>query len=184
MTNEDKHRRQPIEPNGNHFLKEDSIKDSLAQEHKDYLGLDVPDNYFSQSKQDILKHVSMTNQNKRTVFGLKPIYAYPLAASIILLLGVFIWMMQVDTEMVNPQAMDVAEVDFTNLNDADVLITSLMVDDSDINIYMDQLIIEKVFVEVGQTDQELENLFINSLLIDDSKADDYLKNGLLENFLM
>lgn len=184
MERGDKHKRHQIEPTGNQFLKQDSQKGSLAQEHKDYLGMDVPDNYFSQSKQDILKSLPMTSEDKRTVFGLKPIYAYPLAASVILLLGIFIWMMQHDTNIVNTQTINVAEVDFTNMDDSDVLITSLLVDDTDINTYMDEFMVEKVVVEVSQTDQQLENLFINSLLIDDSKADDYVQKGILENFVL
>jgi hypothetical protein len=184
MNNKNKNKTNQIEQSNNSFLKDDPSKNNLAQKHKEYLGMDVPDNYFSQSKQDILKSLPMTSEDKRTVFGLKPIYAYPLAASVILLLGIFIWMMQHDTNIVNTQTINVAEVDFTNMDDSDVLITSLLVDDTDINTYMDEFMVEKVVVEVSQTDQQLENLFINSLLIDDSKAEDYVQKGILENFVL
>lgn len=184
MKQENKHKRHQIEPNGPQFLRQDSQKGSLAQVHKDYLGMDVPDNYFSQSKQDILKHVSMVNQNKQTVFGLKPIYAYPLAASVILLLGIFIWMIQLNTDMANPKTIAVVDVDFATMNDADGLITSLLIDDSEINTYVDAFMVENVVVDVSLTNQQLEYLIINSLLIEDSEAETYLKQGILENFVL
>mgnify|MGYP000191603839 FL=1 len=37
------------------FLRNESDRKELSQEHKKYLGMDVPDDYFSKSKNSILK---------------------------------------------------------------------------------------------------------------------------------
>lgn len=184
MERSNKHKRQPIEPGGNSFLNDQTSNKNLAQVHEDYLGMTVPDNYFVKSKQDILKHLPMTSQENRTVFGLKPMYAYSIAASIVLLVGMFFWVFTKSPDVVPGTTMEVADIDVSTIDDQDILITSLLVPDSEINTFVEAAVLEKVVVEAEQSEEQLENLFINSLLIDDSKVKDYIEKGVFEHVVM
>ena len=168
-----------------HFLRNDSLKKSLAQEHKHYLGMDVPDDYFSNSKDTILKSVQPKEVQKRTVFWLKPSIAYPLAASILLLIALTFWW-QTNTNENNPEMMDVEVAVSPNelgITD-DFLVTSLFVDDAEIDQFVDGYITEEIIVEAELSEQRLENLFINSLLIEDSVIHGYLDENLIENLVL
>ncbi len=53
--------------------------------------MDVPDDFFKKSKEDILNKVTKDEQPKQTVFWLKPMFAYPIAAALVLLIAITFW---------------------------------------------------------------------------------------------
>lgn len=175
--------RNGIEPNGNRFLKQDSQKQNMAQEHKDYLGMDVPDDYFNKSKDNILKTLPM-KQETRTVFGLRPNFAYPMAAAILILLGVFVWLKQDSTTQIETQIVNMSEVDFSNFQTDDLLITSLMVEENEVDELLDAYILNEFVVKPDFKEQQMENLFINSLFVDDSLIDGYIDEGIFEHIIL
>ena len=64
----------------------------LTKLHKEKLGMDIPEDFFAKSKADILDSIPKIEEPKQTVFWLKPIIAYPIAASIVFLLGLTFWL--------------------------------------------------------------------------------------------
>ncbi len=183
MSEPNKNKKHRKGQSDKHFLRNDSPKKSLAQAHKEYLGMDVPENYFSNSKDTILKSVQPKKVQKRTVFWLTPSIAYPLAASILLLVALTFWW-QTNTNDNNPEMMDI-EVAVNELGTTDdFLVTSLFVDDADIDQFVDGYITEEIIVEAELSEQRLENLFINSLLIEDSVIHGYLDENLIENLVL
>ena len=161
--------------------KLNSNTDHLAKFHKEKLGLDTPKNYFDKSKADILKAIP-TNNNRRLVFGLKPLLAYPIAASLILMIAISIWMRNsispIETQITDIEASEI------NISSDDYLVSSLLIDDSEIESFVDAYILDGIFVKTELSEIELEEAFMNSLFIEDSLIDDYVDDKLLENIIL
>ena len=183
MNKKNKNNKNQLEQSGTHFLNDESQKKGLAQEHKEYLGMDVPDDYFSKSKKNILKSLPMKNEQKRTVFGLKPLIAYPLAASIVLLIGITIWL-QNDPTDIEPKITNVKQMNSTDFNSDDFLVSSLLIDDADMDEFINEFILNEIIVEAELSEQQLENIFINSLFVEDSLIDNYIDKNLIERVVL
>ena len=185
MEERNKNNKNKLEQSGNRFLKDDNHKKGLSQEHKVYLGMDVPNSYFANSKDKILKHLEMEKEQKRTVFGLKPFIAYPIAASILLLVAITFWLQNSNTQN-NLKITDVDVVETLNeFSSSDgFLVSSLLVDDTDMDEFMDDFILNEIIVEAERSEQQLENIFINSLFVEDSLINSYINESLIENILL
>jgi hypothetical protein len=182
MAKSNKNKKNQVQHSGNRFLKEDIHKKDLAHKHKAHLGMDVPDNYFSKSKETILKSLQIEKEQKQTLFWLKPAIAYPIAASIVILIGIVIWM-QKDTKAISPMTntqMVQASEDATD----HFLLSSLLVEEDKLDAFMDDFIVNEILVEAELSEQQLENIFINSLFIEDSLIDSYIDENLIENIVL
>ncbi len=157
----------------------------LAKHHKDKLGLEVPDGYFAASKRDILAAVSETAEPKRLVFGLRPIFAYPIAATIALLIGITIWQYDSGSEKENQLTeIETNETINPGTYEGDALISSLLVDDADMEQFTDTYIMNEVVLAAERSEQEMENFIINSLFVEDSLIDSYMDKKLLEEIIL
>ncbi|MGB5420024.1 hypothetical protein [Algibacter sp.] len=160
-------------------------KDNISRLHKDKLGMEVPEGFFSQSKASILNKVIEPDKPKQTVFWLKPTIAYAIAASIILAIALTFWVQDNNTENIE-QITNTEELKLLNSDilDSDFLVSSLLVSDTEMEKYLDGYIINKVVFEAELSEQKLENIFINSVLIEDSLIDNYLDKNLIENIVL
>ena len=166
-------------------LNKNNNKENLANLHKEKLGLEIPDGYFSKSKLDILDAITKKEKNKQTLFWLKPRFAYPIAASIVLLISItFLW--QKNTPETNLDVTDIENIEMFNMDFSsdEFLVSSLFVEDSKMDQFVDAFIMKKIIVEADISEQKLENIFINSLFIDDSLIDNYTQNSILENMIL
>lgn len=165
------------------FLRNESDRKELAQEHKEYLGMDVPDDYFSKSKNSILNSLPIEHQQKGNIFKLKPFIAYPIAASVLILISVFIWFNNNQSDnhskMTNTKSIQTLES-----STEDFLVSSLLIEDDQLETYLDSYIVDKILVEAELSEQHLENLLINSLFIEDSIIDSYINNNLVETLVL
>lgn len=164
--------------------KSNQHKQDISRLHKDKLGMDIPEDFFSKSKEDILNKVLKQDKPKQSVFWLRPMIAYPIAASIILAISITFWMQNNSTKINN----QITNTEYNIMNpdflDGDFLISSLMVPDREIDNYLDHYLINKVVIEAELSEQQLENIFINSLFVEDSLIDDYLNKNLIENIVI
>lgn len=184
------------------FLRSETDKPDLGQLHKEYLGMEIPDGYFAESKRRILDALSpadsiphdketeekVVNQPEKKsigrIFGLNRV-VYPLAASILLLIAIAIGLQKdqpveapaFDQESVVSRSLDLQDTD-------DFLVRSLLVDDEEIDLFTDDYLIDQVLVQAELSEQELENIFINSLFIEDSLVDEYLEESLVEQVIL
>ncbi|CAH8292394.1 hypothetical protein EV196_10331 [Mariniflexile fucanivorans] len=161
-------------------------KDNISSFHKDKLGMDIPEGYFAKSKENILsKLIIKPEAPKQTVFWLKPMVYYPIAASIVLAMALTLWMKnditKNDNQITTTEEKQILNSEFL---DGDFLITSLMVSDSQMNTYLDSYIINNVVMEAEKDEQQLENIFLNSVLIEDSLINSFLDKSLIENFIL
>ena len=157
----------------------------LTKNHEDYLGLNIPEGYFSKSKNEIIASLPKVEERKKSVFRLKPLIAYPIAASIVFLIGITIWLQNPNSE-INTQITDIEKTETIDFNFPadDFLVYSLLVEDSEIDQFVDDYIINEMIVKADLSERELESLFLNSLLIEDSLIDNYLEKNLIENIIL
>ena len=194
--NPKKVKKHPEDP----FMEINSAKkhgQDIDQMHKDHLGMEIPEGYFAASKQRILDSVSSkeqaglkpekVTQNMRSgrIFSLNRTIAYPLAASILLLIAIAIGV-QRDSGTQSPVEGQetVVSIGIEKERGDDFLTRSLLVDDAEIDAFTTEYLVEQVVVEAELSEQEMENIFINSLFIDDSLVDDYLEESLLEQVVL
>ncbi len=194
--NPKKVKKHPEDP----FMEINSAKkhgQDMDQMHKDHLGMEIPEGYFAASKQRILDSVSSKeqagvkqekvsqNMGSGRIFRLNRTIAYPLAASILLLIAIAIGV-QRDSGIQSPveDQETVVSIGIEKEGVDDFLIRSLFVDDAQIDAFTTEYLVEQVVVEAELSEQQMENIFINSLFIDDSLVDDYLEESLLEQVVL
>lgn len=155
--------------NSDNFLKEKG-EVSTSEHHKEYLGMGIPENYFKNSKANILDLVS---EKKTTqVFYLRR--PFQIAASLVILVALSIAIL---VPSINP-------TDDVFIASDDVLIESLLVDDESISEFMNDVLVSEIVVEAEVSEQNLENILMNSLFVEDSLVDGYTKESLLDNIIL
>ena len=185
MAKSDKNKKNAPDQPGNHFLKDDVRKKELAQEHKEYLGMNVPDNYFPNFRDNILKGIQMKKEQTKTVFGLQPMIAYPIAALILILIALSVYMPYMEKEDI-PKEKDIEVVDnsFIDFYQNEFLVNSLFVEDDEVGQFLDDFVLNEIIVEAELSEQELDNIYINSLFVEDSLIKNYLDQNLIENIVL
>lgn len=169
--------------NKENFLKE-GFEGSISKHHKKYLGTGIPEGYFAESKISILakiKEVSLLNEQpkRQLVFWMQPQFKYMVAASLVFVLGITIWMQNLDiSNATNEITFD--QVAFTN----DILLESLLVEESEIEAFTNATLFNEVVVKAELSEQKLDNLILNSLIIEDSLFDDYIDDKFIETIIL
>lgn len=159
--------------------------ENITSLHRDKLGLEIPNGFFSKSKSEILNTISQDKEKSQTLFNLQRRYFYPIAASIIFLIGITLWLTNntVDTNLELTVSEQSDYLDET-LSTDNFIIPSLFVDNSNMDQFLDEFIIQNVFVETAISEQNLENIFINSLFVEDLLLDDYIDESFIENIIL
>lgn len=162
------------------FLKEN--KGNVTEHHQKYLGTSIPENYFENSKRSILDKIREestveASKKKSKVFYLRPQFRYAVAASLVFILSLTIWLQQANNNspVINTEAMAFSD---------DVLVESLLVDDTEIDAFTDATLFEEVVVKAEEKEQKLDDLILNSLIVEDSLLDDYIKDELIETVIL
>jgi hypothetical protein len=160
-------------------------KANITKRHKDELGMDIPENFFSKSKEDILNKVITNETPKQKVFWLKPLIAYPIAASIVLAITLTFWTLR-NNENITNDITNIEEVPqfSSDLLEDDFLVTSLIIPEGQIEDYLDHYIANNIILEAELSEQELENIFINSLFVEDSLLNNYINESFIENLII
>lgn len=156
------------------FLDRNFTQGNIAEHHKNLLGADIPEGYFKSSKQHILDLVKEEAPKKQKLILLQPRFRYAIAASVVVLLSLTIWLQYLG-------GLDTTE--FNELSD-DALINSLFVDDTEIDAFTNDVLVSEVMVKAEISEQNIENVFMNSLFVEDSLIDDYMGKSLLENVIL
>lgn len=167
------------------FLKE-GFKGDISKHHKAYLGTTVPEGYFAKSKMSILDKIKEEEEikeapkatKKQIVFWMKPQFTYMAAASLVFLFALTVWLQKADTNTVEENNMEL--LSFSD----DVLINSLLVDDSDLDLFADNTLIHEIIIKAEISEQKLDDLFLNSLFVEDSLIDNYTDDGFLETIIL
>lgn len=164
------------------FLKEE--KSDITKLHKNYLGKEIPEDYFKKSKISILnaiKEDALVEQKpkKQLVFYLRPQFKFIAAAAILFLLTLSIWLQNSESK----NNFDDITIEELALED-DVLIKSLLVEDSDLDEFTDATLFNEVVVKAEIKEQKMDDLILNSLILEDSLLDDYMDEELVETIIL
>jgi hypothetical protein len=110
---------------------------------------------------------------------MQPQFKYMVAASLVFVLGITIWMQNLDiSNATNEITFD--QVAFTN----DILLESLLVEESEIEAFTNATLFNEVVVKAELSEQKLDNLISNSLIIEDSLFDDYIDDKFIETIIL
>lgn len=167
------------------FLDNHSEKD-VPQKHKDLLGYDLPQDYFAKSKQNILNTLNIETmpgiKDSSRAVRWRSFYTYPIAASILILIGFGIWM-GTRNQSSGTEQLQMVNTSVLPSSEQDILIESLLVEEDQVADYFDANIMENMLAE-NNLDIEIDNLLINSLFINDSLSDDYIDENLIEFMIL
>lgn len=170
--------------NENHFLKE-GFKGDVSKHHKNYLGTGVPDGYFAKSKLSILDKIKEETKieeeqpKKQLVFYMRPQFRYVVAASLIFILSLTVWLQNSNKR----NDFDTIHMESFALED-DVLLESLLVADADLDAFTDATLFKEILVKAEIKEQKIDDLLLNSLIVEDSLLDNYISDELIETIVL
>ncbi|MHB1147348.1 MAG: hypothetical protein ACYC01_07090 [Lutibacter sp.] len=128
-----------------------SFDSEMHKMHTEELGLNIPENYFSTSKSDILEKVSNQKGTRFTIFSRERIVWF-VAASIAIIIAITVFRPNavpvmdeipaiVSDTLDNLKNNDLAQVEPEENN---ILITSLFVSDNEIDEFVDNYVLEEL----------------------------------------
>jgi hypothetical protein len=144
--------------------------DTIIETHEKDLGLQVPADYFSTSKNEILSKVLNRKESKLILFSRKKVI-WGMAASVALLFGLAVFNQysnskQNQISMVQGDTTDVLTIDNH----------SLVQTDTNTNTKLKEYNLKPYNVILNEND-----FLIQSLFVEDSEIDQYIDNHILED---
>ena len=177
--------KKSTENNNNQSFLKEGLKGDISKHHKKYLGTDIPEGYFVKSKMSILdkikeEHVTEEVISKKgTLFWMQPQFKYIAAASLVFILSLTVWLQsssnQNDLDIINIETLAFSE---------DVLINSLLIEESEVDAFEDATLFNEVLVKAELSEQKLDNLILDSLFVEDTLLDDYINEGMFETIIL
>lgn len=154
--------------NKNNFLKE-GMQNNVSKHHKEYLGTTIPEGYFAKSKLSILEKIKEEEtkvSKKKKIFWMHANFKYAVAASLVFILSLTIWLQSSNTNNVEQ-----INVELLNFNE-DVLVNSLFLEDDEIDTYADVTLINEVVIKAELSEQKIDDLVLDSMILEDSLSGD------------
>ena len=154
--------------NKNNFLKE-GMQNDVSKHHKDYLGTTIPEGYFAKSKLSILEKIKEEETEvpkKKKIFWMHANFKYAVAASLVFILSLTIWLQSSNTN--NVEQINVELLSFNE----DVLVNSLFLEDDEIDTYADVTLINEIVIKAELSEQKMDDLILDSMILDDSLSGD------------
>lgn len=150
------------------FLKTDAT--NRTQHHKEYLGTTIPEEYFKKSKRSIFDKVKEEQlkevPKQAKVFWLQPRFRYTVAASLLFLLSLTIWL-----QNTNKDSLVENNIELLSFND-DVLVNSLFIEEEELETYTNSTLMNEVVIKAELSEQRMDDLILDSMILDDSLSED------------
>ncbi|WP_147296401.1 hypothetical protein [Lutibacter oceani] len=135
----------------------DKIKDNtLGENHKEELGFEIPENYFSKSKLEIQQKVFTKKTGIFNLTSKQLKFRIPMAAAIALLFTLAVFKFNSTSELKNlpnivlDSIKDIQPNEFKNHNNLvyeDIAIESLFINDEDVDKYLEDYVFESLVIE-------------------------------------
>ncbi len=159
-----------MEPNKNKHLKLNELNDiKLNNIHSEDLGLKVPENYFSQSKNEILSKVLNKKEPKFVLFYRKKVLWTMAAAGIALFFGLKIFN-QYSYSKIDQIPLTVSDT----INQLQSANPSLVLTDTNPELKDNNLNTKNIMLKES-------DVLVKSLFIKDTEIDEYIVNYMLED---
>lgn len=156
----------------NTFLKDNPNEFGVSESHRSYLGLKTPTDYFADSKNKILSSLSNIETKDHNKFKINRKTFWAVAASVTILLTVTLTFLYDNASIQNINILTENGISYEN-NDDNLLISSLFMEDSEMDQFIDDYFIEEVISETG-VERYSDDVIINSLLVEDSLVDELI----------
>lgn len=158
-----------MELNKNKDLKPHQLNDEkLTRIHKEDLGLTIPEDYFSQSKNEILNKVVNKKQPRLILFYNKKVM-WTMAAAIALFFGLKIYN-EYSYSKINQIPMAVSDT----IDRLETGNSPLMLSDTNPELKEDHLNTKNIMIKES-------DVLVKSLFVEDSEIDEYVVNYMLED---
>jgi hypothetical protein len=162
----------------------DHLQDEkLNKIHKEELGLDLPEGYFAQSKNEILMKTTNDTNSHTVNWFLHKNNILKIAASIVLVVGISVYFQFSSTTISGTNESSVVEIDSSN-----EINQSLVQSDSNQDNKNSELImsnsnkqIEHQKTKVGNVVQNENDILVKSLFVEDAEVDKYIESSILED---
>lgn len=158
-------------------------KAALRKKHKEILGMDVPENYFANSRAGLMKKVPDSTGTTQQVFYMRPVFRYAIAAMVVLMVGLGISLTLISDSNSEVPISNVENLELAQMEDEDIIITSLLVGDESLEVFLDQYLLDGVLVKAELNEQEFDDVFMNSLLVKDSLLDTYIDDHFIDDII-
>ena len=158
------------------FLKDNPNKNGLSKSHQKYLGYTMPEDFFKESKQDILD--SLKDNNPKRIQRRSHFILRTAAAVLALLLITTAYLYINDSFFFTNTEITAESIESDEL---DFLFNTAILEDDELDTYIDEYLMEDIIAEAELEDN---HVIINSLMMDDAEADEYLDNYLIEKLVL
>lgn len=162
---------------------EQQFSENIAERHSNYLGTEIPEGYFTTSKLAILERIKneeiSENPKKQFVFWLKPSFKYAVAASLVFLVGMTIWLQN----FTKPEAQFTTDFELLSFSD-NVLLNSILVDDAQFDSYTNITLLNEIVIKAELSEQKMEDILLNSLFVEDSLLNNYTEKNFIESIIL
>ena len=130
------------------------LKKESHKKHKGDLGLNVPKDYFSKSKKEILENIHSSNRGKLIIFSRRNL-GWSMAAAVALLITF--------------NAIKTSEV--PTVDEIDAVVSDTLNQYKNSHLALDNI------------DQEQDDILVSSLFVDESDIDDYIDSYVLDELM-
>lgn len=156
----------------------------ISRQHKDKLGMEVPEDYFSKSKVSIMEKVSASGTKQTQLFHMKPAFRYAIAAAVVLLVGLGISLTFLSDNNSEVTIPETEHLQLAGMADEDYLLTSLLVSDDNVEVFLDHYLLEGILEKAELKEQEFDDVFMNSLIVKDSFIDTYIDSYFINDIIL
>lgn len=167
-------------------MKKDIFKDmnheNPTDSHKKLLGYHIPENYFEQSKNELLTKIQQTKVNDIKTHYLKKSWMYAIAASVVVILGT-VWYFQNNVNR-NTITSDQIQWTYSDFDNETILIDALMIPDNQMEQFVNKVFENEIFDEAAIQEEQIDDILINSMMVEDSVYDDYFEEKVLSNIVL
>ena len=167
--------------NENGFLKK-GARGKITSNHKEYLGMAIPEGYFKKSKQSILDKIKEEREVvllpvKPKMFWLQPSIGYVAAVFILFLVGACLWFQNVSNTHTTQTKLELLSFNH------DILLDALLVDDDQLNSFAEATLINEVVLKAQLLEQELDDFPLDALILEDTLLEDYIDFEFVEKMI-
>lgn len=157
--------------------------EKLTKIHKEELGLDLPEGYFAQSKNEIL--MKTTNDTTRYTINwfLHKSNILKIAASIVLVVGIAVYFQFSPNTISGTNESSVVEIDSSNEINQSIVQSDSNQDNKNLELIMSNTNkhIEHPKVKVDNVVQNENDILVKSLFVEEAEVDKYIESSILED---
>lgn len=157
--------------------------EKLTKIHKEELGLDLPEGYFAQSKNEILMKTTNHTTSHTVNWFLHKNNIFKIAASIVLVVGIAVYFQFSSNTISGTNEASIVEKDSSNEINQSLVQSDSNQDNKNLESIMSNTnkYIEHQKTKVDNVVQNENDILVKSLFVEEAEVDQYIENSILED---